>query len=283
MTDQGQARMPVVAKLPLVSARPPVSFEELQGALAQSRLTLGQRTLDEIVPEVMPVLEALASLPPRLETSDLDSFGYREGFALITLLGRRLALLDLTPTATLAICATAVRLVPHSEEFANAAAAACIEGFVRGREERIEQLHRATAQASVAPVRVSPEAFLLMPSGLEDPEIISQKVDELARKLFKHEAKFALVDFSQMGEPSADRAAALFGADEMTKMLGASCIFTGLDAGWEAAAKEAGIDVTILRTAPDLAEGLALAKSAPRRGARRSWWGALYKRLIRGD
>lgn len=264
-----------------MSARP-VSFEELQGALARSRLTLGPRTLEEIVPEVMPVLEALAALPPRSEATDLGSFEFREGFALITLLGRRLALLDLTPTATLGICATAIRLVPNSEAFANAAAAACMEGFVRGREERIEQLHRAKAQASVTPVRVSAKAFLLIPSGIEDPETISQKVDELARKLFKHEAKFALVDFSQMGEPSVERAAALFGADEMAKMLGASCIFTGIDAGWEAAAKEAGIDIAMLTTAASLAEGLALASAATPPDTRDSWLRSLLRRLTNG-
>lgn len=278
MSDERAAASALVAKM-RTTAPMTVSPEQLESALERSELTLGRCSVTEIVPEVMPMIESLVDLPALASNTDLGSFEFRESFALITLLGRRLALLDLTPTAALGVCSTAIELVPTSKAFADSAVAACMEGFVRGREERIDVLHNERAEAAVRPVRVSADCFLLMPSGIYESQLISDKVDELARKLFEANAKFAIVDFSQMGEASAERAAALFGADEMAKMLGACCIFTGLNAEWKAAAREVGIQLDLITTATDLAEGIVLAHSGGDRDKRDSWLRELWERI----
>lgn len=253
-------------------------FETL---LASGELPLGDLAQEEIAAEVAPVLDSLSALREPESADDLNEFEFRECFALVTLLGRRLALLDLTPTAALGVAATVTEAARVPALFARPAIAASMEGFVRGREERVDAAHASRLSDAIGPVPVSSNCYLLMPAALDDAEVIAAKVDELARKLFAKDARVAIVDFSQMGAPTADSAAALLGAEEMTKMLGAQAIFSGMTEAWKDAAREAGIDLRILILATDLAEALELAvgfKVPPDR-QQPSWMHRLWDKL----
>ena len=70
-------------------------------------------------------------------------------------------------------------------------------------------------------------------------------------------------DLSQFGEANRERAAAMFSAGEVVRMLGGTCFFSGVDARWEAAIAEARIDLDIVEVHRDFAGALAAAR-APR-------------------
>ena len=134
-------------------------FEALLGG---ARPPTGGVDLKEIAFEVAPVFPLLSELPAEERAGgDYESFEFRECFAVLTLLGRRLALLDLTPTAAVQIVLLALRAVegsdaPPSGGFTRAVVAAAVEGFVLGREERVAQ----TAETRAAPLDVVPQRSL---------------------------------------------------------------------------------------------------------------------------
>jgi rsbT co-antagonist protein RsbR len=203
-----------------------------------------------------------------------------------TLLGRRLAILDLTPTATLHIVRILLAsIVEHAEpsevRFDDQLRAAIIEGFVIGREERVSEQSAARAAAPVRPLRLDASIVLLAVTGEHAPEILSNMVDALGRDMLDANANVALVDLTQLAAPNRERARAILAADEMARMLGAACVFSGVDARWESAAVEAGMPIAMLRRTETLREGLALARSIAD-GARldaRPRWRALLERL----
>jgi hypothetical protein len=95
--------------------------------------------------------------------------------------------------------------------------------------------------------------------------------------------EIAIVDLTQLGEPNRERAAALFAADEVTRMLGGACFFTGVDSRWKAAADDARIPLDTLQIVPDLAGAIAAARDMAGRSAEGASpkWRALLDRLRR--
>jgi hypothetical protein len=100
----------------------------------------------------------------------------------------------------------------------------------------------------------------LIISGVHEPEALSEHVDALGRAMLDADAAAAVVDLSQLGEPNRDRARAIFGADEVARMLGATCIFSGVDPRWRAAAADARIHLDELEIASTLAKALERAR-----------------------
>ena len=119
-----------------------------------------------------------------------------------------------------------------------------------------------------------------MLSGVHDAAVLSAAVDALGRAMLEGGGEAALVDLTQLGEPNRERAATVFSAEEVTRMLGAVCFFSGVGTDWETAALEAGIDLAILTTSVDFAEGLRLALDASggSRGTGRARWRAIVDR-----
>jgi hypothetical protein len=66
-------------------------------------------------------------------------------------------------------------------------------------------------------------------------------------------------------------------------MLGGMCIFSGIDAPWRTAARDAGIDLEELHVAPNLAAALASARATSQRtaGGGKLKWRGLLERLRR--
>jgi len=236
--------------------------------------------------EVASVLPLLAELSASDRASgDYESFQFRECFAVLSLLGRRLALLDLTPTAAIQIVRIALRSVAGSDEtppggFDERAVAAALEGFVLGREERVAQNAEARAAKPVTPLRIDDAAFALIISGVHEPAALSECVDALGRAMLNAGVDVAIVDLTQIGEPNRERAAALFAADEVAKMLGGVCFFTGLDARWRAAAADARIPLDAIQIASNLAAAIAAVRETAGRTA--PGIGAKWRALLRG-
>ncbi|MFZ1864604.1 MAG: hypothetical protein WAU39_10310 [Polyangiales bacterium] len=264
------------------------AIERFEALLQDSRIATGGLVFRELAAEFVAVLSLLAELPATERASgSLESFAFRECFTALTLLGRRLALLDLTPTSTLQLVELALRATGGREwrstgSFEQRAVAAAIEGFVMGREERVTQAAEARAAKTLKPLRLDDDVFALFVTGMHDATVLSECVDALGRMMLDAGAETAIVDFTQLGEPNRERAAAMFAADEVARMLGAVCFFTGLDWQWKAAALEAHVPLEALHVVPTVAEALSVARKStrPRRGGS-SRWASFLRRLGR--
>jgi hypothetical protein len=257
--------------------------------LDEARPATGRLAREELGAEVEPVLPLLMELLATERASgDYESFQFRECFTVLSLLGRRLALLDLTPTAAIQVVRMALRSVDGRDEspsarFDERALAAALEGFVLGREERVAQSAEARASKRLTPLRIDDAAFALIISGVHEPAALGECIDALGRAMLNAGVDAAIVDLTQLGEPNRDRAAAVFAADEVTKMLGGVCFFTGLDARWRTAAADAGVPLDAMHVAPSLAGAIAAAREMtgrPTASTRRNWQ-ALLRRFRR--
>lgn len=253
------------------------------------RLATGGLPLEAIASETRPLLPLLAELPAaEFSEGDFQAFQFRECLTVLSLLGRRFALLDLTPTAALQVVRVALRAVegldlPPTQGFGNRAIEAAAEGFVLGREERVAELADARAAKPLRPLRIDDAAFALILSGVHEPAVLSECADALGRAMLDADVDVAIVDLSQLGEANRERARAVFAADEVARMLGGVCIFTGLDLRWEAAATEARIPLDAIQVAASLAAAITSAREMgrQRQAAGRPPWRALLGRLIR--
>ena len=214
-------------------------IERFVALLGAARPPTGGARLDSVEAEVTAILPMLADLPLEERGSDdFTSVRFRECFTLLTLLGRRLALLDLTPTAALQVAEIALAAAAGEGElpparFGDRARVAMVEGFVRGREEQVTQVAEHRAARAVRPLRVDASTF-------------------------------ALIALGQLGEPTRERARAIFAADSITRMLGATCLFSGVDFRWRQAAEEAQLHLDRARIVRNFADALDAARSISR-------------------
>ncbi len=262
--------------------------ERFRAALEAAKPATGGVPLDDLLAEVMPLLPLLSELPVEKRAGgDFESFEFRECFTVLTLVGRRLALLDLTPTSAVRVTRLALQSIDPSREvgverFAQHAIAAAVEGFVLGREERVAQVAMERAASCLQPLRIDGSVFALVISGVHEPAVLSDCVDALGRAMLDADVELAIVDLTQLGEPNRERAIAVFSADEIAKMLGGQCIFAGVDRRWRAAATDARIPLDAIQIAPNLADALAAARNLADRAAKRRSpkWRALLSRLL---
>lgn len=263
--------------------------ERLRGLLDDARLPAGGISVSQLADETAPVLSLLSELPANERVAgDYGSFEFRECFTVLTLLGRRLALLDLTPTTAIQIVHLALQAVDGSggapgEKLVQRAVAAAMEGFVMGREERVALTCEERAAKPITPLRLDERVFALIVSGAHEPSVLSESVDALGRAMLDANVDAAVVDLTQLGEPNGERAAAIFGADEVTRMLGGVCFFAGVDSRWREAAADARIELHGLHIARSLAEALESACDTTQRSAkaRRPKWQMLLDRFRR--
>lgn len=266
------------------------AVDRFEAFLEDARPATGGVPYADLAAEVSPLLPLLSELPrDERANGDYESFGFRECFAVLSLLGRRLALLDLTPTSAIQAVLLALRSIDgldekeSLEEFSQRAVAAAMEGFVLGREERIAQVAEARAAKSLRPLRIDDQVFALIVSGVHEPEVLTECVDSLGRAMLNADVELAVVDLTQLGEPNRERATAIFAADEITRMLGGACFFSGVDSRWKAAADDARILLDTLKIAADLDRALAAARDMAARASvsKRPKWRALLDWLRR--
>jgi hypothetical protein len=263
--------------------------ERFQASLEAVRPATGGVPLEDLLAEFTPLLPLLAELPAAKRVAgDFESFEFRECLTVLTLVGRRLALLDLTPTSAMRVTRLALQSVDPSnqagvERFAEHALAAAVEGFVLGREERVSQVAMERAASCLEPLRIDGSIFALVISGAHEPAVLRDCVDALGRAMLEADVEVAIVDLTQLGEPNRERAIAVFAADEIAKMLGGHCVFAGVDPRWRAAATDARIPLDAMEIASNLADALAAARNFADRAAKEGTpsWRARLSRLLR--
>ncbi len=263
--------------------------ERFEALLVRAKPARGRVALREIAAEVQPLLSLLSELPAeQLESGDFDSFEFRECLTVLTLVGRRLALLDLTPTTAIQVVRLALITAHDAEDFradgfSQRAIAAVVEGFVLGREERVAAEAERLAAMPIAPLRIDDAALALIITGVHEPTVLSECADALGRAMLNADVGVAIVDLTQLGEPNRERATAIFTADEVARMLGGVCFFTGLDSRWTAAASDAHIALEAMHITRNLAEALAAARELRKRTSARDTpkWRSLLDRLRR--
>ncbi|MGB5523434.1 MAG: hypothetical protein WBM96_12780 [Polyangiales bacterium] len=263
-------------------------IERFRVALEAAKPASGGVPLQDLLVEAIPLLQLLSELPAeKRAAATFESFEFRECFTVLTLVGRRLALLDLTPTTAVQVTRLALWSVDPSNEhdverFAEHAVAAAVEGFVLGREERVSQVAMERAASCLEPLRIDGSIFALIISGAHEPAVLSDCVDALGRAMLEADVELAIVDLTQLAEPNRERAAAVFAADEIAKMLGGQCVFTGVDQRWRAAATDARIPLDAMQIAPSLNDALKAARNSADldAAARTPRWRALLGRLL---
>lgn len=172
--------------------------------------------LGALLPDLPPVLFALRTgyrssveLRPAQARAPLS-----EGFALFNLLCRRAGVLGATPTASLALARALVAALRAdglalSAGCADDLALIAVEGYSAGRDELRERSLRTITSESQVWFPLAPRCFGLFLAGSFLPEALERVLDDLARQLFRAEARSVLLDVSRLYEAGEDQARAI--------------------------------------------------------------------------
>ncbi len=246
-------------------------------ASAVSALPLRAALADELAAEARPAVHALLFATSSDRMGDLESLEHHETLAMVTLLGRKLALLGGTPTAALRLTRTLLAAVrdtgwgvpPSLDE---PLATVAVEGYVRGREERLRTDAAKDAVDRIPIVALAEGCLAVFPRGDYDPDRLEPAMDGLGRRLFREEATVCLVVLDGLEGLSPAAARALLSIDESARTLGATAIFSGVTTSFLEAAERAGVDVANLVLVADAAEGVRRALSIAGYAVRRVSW-----------
>ena len=195
-------------------------------------------------PEARPAVESL-DMALCLDTArDIRSLGHHESLAMFALLGRRAASLNISvPVAhRLAPAILDAFERPVAPEVREGLVLACLDGFVRGREERVREERAARAAGALPSGEIVEGVRLLVLAGEHEADALTLRIEEFGRELMRTDARACVVDVSTLLDPDLRRAAALAAVEETARMLGVTCSYAGVGEGWGAAFEEAGID-----------------------------------------
>lgn len=206
-------------------------------ATALSGAALSADARRELVVEARPAVHAVLFAVGSDRAGDTNSLEHHESLAMLTLLGRKVALLGGTPSAALcvvpALCDAFESCEVRVPAGVNAALnSVLMEGFVRGREEAVDERHRRSLAKATGALRVCEGVLLLRFVGRLDPDAIVAVGEDFARRLFSTEAVSCVVDVSSLEGTTSRHARAVFAIDEAARMLGVRCIFSGFDERW---------------------------------------------------
>lgn len=236
-----------------------------------------RRIAGELAIETRPVIESLLAALSGEGPIDVPSLEHHEALAMVTLLGRRAAALGATPTALVGLVPALIAGFeavgrPIPEHLHDPMRFVAFEGYVAGHDERLVQEGYVRAADAVPIVRVAPRCLALLVAGRHEAELLAEIVDRFGRELLAADAKAGIVDLAKLEDPSPDCAAEVFGADAAARMLGATCVFSGVSEPWLEAARRARVPVELLTIEPDFGEALRRALSLCGLEIRRTSW-----------
>ncbi len=172
--------------------------------------------LAALMTEVPPALDALAR-GYRISQSGSggqDKAALSEGFALFNLLCRGAGLLGATPTASVALARATIAALQKQgvalpEACREELCVIAVEGYSAGRDELRERSLREIAAQSQVWFALAPRCFCVFLAGSLLPDALERLCEDLARHLFRAQARSALVDVSRLHEVGEDQARAV--------------------------------------------------------------------------
>ncbi len=225
-------------------------------------------TIDELVAELRPVVDTiLVALSEGRAPREVGALEHREAWAMMTLFGRRVGGLGVTPSSAFvaleaflaALASERVQLVSTMDR---ALSSLFFEGFIAAREERLQQSERKMSAESQPVLTLSKACMALILSGHHESDALATVVDRFARMLLRANASSCLVDITHLANPSSSSAAEVFSADASARMLGAACIFSGVSPAWREAGVKARVPFDLICTTSTFEEGARLALEA---------------------
>jgi anti-anti-sigma regulatory factor len=191
----------------------------------------------DLLVEVRPVLEGLAR---GIQIGAGEPSAQHEGFALLRLLFRRVALQGATPTAALALTRALEAALNEGgfqvpERACEHLAIVALEGYCAGRDERHEETLRALSAASQLCFALAPRCYVVCLSGCHHLDQLDKALDDIARELFRGDAKAAALDVARLQQVDEESARALVGFASTLRGLGTQVLLSGASAalhGW---------------------------------------------------
>lgn len=222
-------------------------------AAVSQRVPLRTAFVDALVRESRPAVHALLFAVQAEQATEPYSLAYHETTAMFSLLGRAFAMDGATPTAAMLVVplmleafrseGVDVPLVldgPLSVIF--------VEGYVRGREERVVSEAERVAVTRVGLSELAPGCYTLVLRGAFTHESLNEILDECARGLLRADAAACTVDIRSLVEPNADHVRQLRAFAETCEGLGTHVRFVG-DAGAYAALTSPDASLTFASSA----------------------------------
>lgn len=256
---------------PIVTALPTDDPEVIADRIASrlrsdvaARLPLRATAVDELALEARPAIHALLFATATERADDATSLEHHETTAMVTLLGRSFAMHDATPTAAMGIVPALLAAfraegldVPASLDAP--LATVFVEGYVRGREERLhaEALRDAVHRIPVLHLFRGCAATVLR--GDYGTEELTTRFEEVARQLFAHETRVFIADVEGLADPAPGTIRALVGLHDNARMLGLKLVLAGVESGFREQAALIGLDFAGIDVAPDFAAALERA------------------------
>lgn len=214
----------------------------------------------EIASEARPAIHALHFALAMENTDDEGSLDHHEGLAMVSLLGRRAALLGASPSALRRLVPALVEVFPSTPHaYAEHLADAALEGFVRGKEEALLAAAAENAAKSLVLFEAVPGVFVFVLAGEHDADALQARAEDIGRELFSREASACVIAMAHLEACTRSRAAAVLDVYESARLVGAYAVLTGATPGWRALFSE--LPVHDLELADTFYEGFERALS----------------------
>src|SRR3954462_6827074 len=152
------------------------------------------------------------------------------------------------------------RILDAYEPAANRIANTVAVGFIQERERVIRQQQEAIRELSTPVLQVRERLLILPIIGVIDPQRARQLTEQLLRAIRANRAKVVVIDIT--GVPAVDATVAnhLVQTVEASRLLGASCIVTGLSPEIAQTLVTIGVDLGKMNTVGDLQGGIEEAE-----------------------
>jgi hypothetical protein len=203
-----------------------LTFRELAG-----KLPLRAAFVDSLGLEARPAVHALLFALATDRAGDSSSLEHHETTAMVALLGRSFALDGTTPTAAAGVIPAMLEAF-RVEGFAVPSGldaplgVVFIEGFVRGREERLRVDASRRALEQIVLLEVLPHIGIIVIRGEHDSEALGSHLESLAREAFARELAACVID-AQASADQADLDSPVLHFSELVASIGTHVIFVG--------------------------------------------------------
>ncbi len=176
------------------------------------------------------IVEAALAQRDDEDDADLSAFAHREIVQLVVARAQHMLRVGVTPAAAAAFVPSLAEAM--GERFPRRFGGllhVIVETYVRGVTERALAVGQEVLAAQTPVVRLAPGVVACFLLGDPEVERVERVVERLEQEALKAEARVMLVDVSHLSLDDPGRLRAVLAADVGARMLGARCIFTGVD------------------------------------------------------